>query len=191
MKIRIKRQCSCGCGQITRPGNRWVRGHNARCFSEEAKHKMSLGHIGNTNALGIKPTKATRRKLSLAHEGMKYSEETRLKRSLMQFKYNPNYEYCDEWKDREYIKDLRKNYCENFDCKENYKRLHNHHINLNKRNCRPSNVMTLCTGCHSLLHWKLGRNIDPKDYLTIIRINRITYIHKKTRRKIILRRKLL
>ena len=109
-------------------------------------------------------------------------------------KHHPNDKYCEVWRDREYKDDLRKDYCENVNCKGNYKRLNNHHINLNKKDCKPSNVMTLCRPCHATLHLKLyylnnKRTINHKDYLTIIRKDKITYIHKETRKKIILNRR--
>ena len=146
--------------------------------TKETKRKLSLAKIGNTNGGGNK--------------GKKRSKETVLKVSLSNLKCNPDYKYCDEWKDRQYRKDLRKNYCECADCKGNYKKLEDHHINLNKKDCRPFNIMTLCPRCHTTLHRELElgikKAINHKDYLTIIRQNRITYFHKKTRMKIILKR---
>lgn len=167
MKTKIHRICSCGCGRVTNPGKRWVIGHNN----------------------SYKRSKETRLKMSLAAQNL--PKETRLKISLSKIKYNPDYEYCDEWKDEEYKKDLKKRYCENLDCKEDYNQLTNHHINLNKKDCRPCNIMTLCRNCHASLHGKLGHKkiVNPKNYLIIIRANRIVYIHKKTRKKITLRRK--
>lgn len=173
----IHRRCACGCEGITNPGNRYIWGHNARNMTEETKMEMSLSKVGNTNRLGHKHSKETKRKMALA-----------------QFKCNHNNQYCDAWADKEYKDYLRKNYCENADCKGIYKRLNNHHINLNKKDCRPCNTITLCFPCHMLLHRKLelGKRIkgaNYKDYLTIIRQDHITYIHKETRKRFILRRK--
>jgi len=179
MKTKIHRRCRCGCGEITGLGKRYVQYHHGRCFSKETIRKLSLASMGNTSHLGHKHTK-----------------DTRLKMSLTRLKYDPSYEYCEAWNDREYVKDLRKDYCENADCKGIYKRLGDHHINLNKKDCRPSNIITLCTSCHSILHHQLGRkqfkkgeSVNYKDFLTIIRKDKITYINKKTKKKIIIRRK--
>lgn len=177
--MKIHRRCACGCGGITNPGMKYVWGHNTRCFSKEAKKKKSLALMGNTNGKGAK--------------GKFVSLETRLKLSLANIKHNPDYEYCGAWKDKEYKNDLRKDYCENAECEGNYKKLDNHHINLNKKDCRPSNVMTLCDSCHRTLHNRLyylnnKKRADYKNYLTIIRSDKIIYIHKETKRKIIIRR---
>lgn len=140
---------------------------------KKTRRKISLSSMGNKNGKGNK--------------GFKHSEESKLKMSLTQLaKPHPEDEYCNEWRDKEYKKDLRKDYCENVDCKGNYKLLINHHIDLNKKNCHPSNIMTLCVSCSSTLHCKLQigkrRIVNYKDYLTIIRKDHITYVYKKTRK---------
>lgn len=169
MKTQIKRRCSCGCRQVTYPGNRYVNGHNRHQVkhSKESRRKISLAAMYNINGEGNK--------------GKKRSKEIKLKMSLAMLKCNPNRKYCDGWYDKEYKDDLRKDHCENADCTKINKWLVNHHINLNKKDCRPSNVMTLCNSCHRTLHNRLGLNANYKDYLTINRLDRITYIHKKTR----------
>jgi hypothetical protein len=191
-QIKIRRKCACGCGEITNPGMRWIVGHNARNMSKDTKKKMSLSRIGNKNSLGYKQTEEHKRKVSLAREGIKFSKEHKLNMSLAQLKSHPDDEYCEAWRDREYRKDLRKDYCENIKCKGKYKRLIDHHINLNKKDCKPSNVMTLCNSCHTILHWKLsGKNkTNYKDFITIIKKDRITYIHKETKNKITVFRKI-
>lgn len=177
--IKIKRRCKCGCGRITQTGNKYINGHNAgmkdKNHSKEAKRKISIAGMGNTRA-----------------KGCKHVNEAILKRSISNIKYDPNYPYCDMWKDGEYKKDLRKDYCENVNCRGPSNQLHNHHIDLDKKNCHPKNIMTLCTSCHITLHNKLqdGRHIvvDPKDFITINRPDHITYINKKTRKKIMVRK---
>lgn len=171
MKTKIKHLCACGCRQITGPGRKYINGHNRKGIkpSEETKIKMSLAQMGNANSLGHK-----------------HSKETKQKMALSKIKDNPNYEYCGAWQDKEYKKDLKKDYCENVECKGNYKQLSNHHINLNKFDCKPFNIMTLCSSCSSTLHWKLDsianiRGANHKNYLTINRKDHITYVLKKKR----------
>lgn len=61
--------------------------------------------------------------------------------------------YCDVWLDKEYkqsIKDRDGNICLNPDCwgNCNHLPLHIHHIDYNKKNCDPSNLITLCASCN-------------------------------------------
>lgn len=173
---KIRRRCACGCSGITNYGKRWVDGHYSHRHTQKSRRKMSLSAIGNINGKGNK--------------GLKRSEETKLKMSLSMTKSHPNDEYCEVWRDGEYKKDLKKDYCENEDCKGRTKKLLNHHINLNKKDCRPKNIITFCKSCHTSLHNRLGFRIKHKDYLTIVRSDHITYIHKNTRTKIILKRRI-
>jgi hypothetical protein len=61
--------------------------------------------------------------------------------------------YCQEWKDLEYkqsIKDRDGNKCLNPYCDSSHKEdLTIHHIDYNKKNCRPSNLITVCRSCNS------------------------------------------
>lgn len=62
-----------------------------------------------------------------------------------------NEPYCDAWADREYKQDIleRDNYqCQNLDCWERSKRLMPHHIDYDKKNCHPDNLITLCGSCN-------------------------------------------
>ena len=73
--------------------------------------------------------------------------------------YHPNWKggiscepYCDVWLDKDFkqsIKDRDGNRCLNPDCFGNIHRLSVHHIDYNKKNCDPSNLITLCTSCNS------------------------------------------
>jgi hypothetical protein len=59
--------------------------------------------------------------------------------------------YCPIWKDKEYKKDIKLrdgNRCLNPTCNKKDGRLHIHHIDYNKKNCCPSNVVTLCGSCN-------------------------------------------
>jgi len=59
--------------------------------------------------------------------------------------------YCDIWIDREYKQSIlgRDNYqCQNFDCFGKSKRLVLHHIDYDKKNCHPWNLITLCNSCN-------------------------------------------
>ena len=71
--------------------------------------------------------------------------------------------YCDAWNDLSYKEDikLRDNYeCQNPDCHKTSNRLTIHHIDYNKKNCHPNNLITVCNSCNSRANskreeWKL------------------------------------
>ena len=60
--------------------------------------------------------------------------------------------YCGAWTDKEYKESIRirdNHKCLNPCCKKKSKRLHLHHIDYDKNNCTPQNLVTLCNSCHS------------------------------------------
>ena len=64
-------------------------------------------------------------------------------------KQNP---YCDVWLDQEFKESIKKSHeykCQNPECEGKSEILHIHHIDYNKLNCHPSNLITLCNSCHS------------------------------------------
>ena len=61
--------------------------------------------------------------------------------------------YCDVWLDKDFkqsIKDRDGNRCLNPDCWRNCNHLpmHIHHIDHNKKNCNPNNLITVCNSCN-------------------------------------------
>lgn len=59
--------------------------------------------------------------------------------------------YCIIWLDKDYKKSIkeRDNYtCQNPDCWHTANRLVGHHINYDKKNCHPWNVITICNSCN-------------------------------------------
>ena len=61
--------------------------------------------------------------------------------------------YCDVWRDKEYKRDIRNrdgNMCLNPYCSAiNSCNLVIHHIDYDKKNCRPDNLITICNSCNS------------------------------------------
>ncbi len=60
--------------------------------------------------------------------------------------------YCPIWKDKEYKADIRErdgNKCLNPACTKKDVVLHIHHIDYNKKNCSPSNLITVCRSCNT------------------------------------------
>lgn len=72
---------------------------------------------------------------------------------------NPNWKggiscepYCDVWLDKEFKKSIKqrdKYKCLNPYCIGISKRLTIHHIDYNKKNCSPQNLITICNSCNS------------------------------------------
>lgn len=61
--------------------------------------------------------------------------------------------YCDAWRDKTYKEDIkiRDNYiCQNPYCYKKSNKLSIHHIDYDKKNCHPSNLITVCNSCNSL-----------------------------------------
>jgi len=81
-----------------------------------------------------------------------------------------NGEYCDVWKDKEYREDVlkRDNYkCQSLLCWNNSKRLVRHHIDYDKKNCKPDNLIVLCTSCN--LRANKNREYWEKFYICIMK----------------------
>ena len=60
--------CECGCGQVVRPGRRFVSGHNARVMSDETKEKMSVSRMGHS------VSEETKQRISEAHRGKSFTD---------------------------------------------------------------------------------------------------------------------
>jgi len=60
--------------------------------------------------------------------------------------------YCVVWKDKEYKEDIKYrdgHKCLNPYCSKKNNKLHIHHIDYDKKNCCPSNLITICNSCNS------------------------------------------
>lgn len=87
-----------------------------------------------------------------------------------------NAPYCSEWTRsyKEEIKERDGYKCLNPDCRNNYKRLHVHHIDYTKGICGPDNLITLCDSCNA------RANKDREwhtEWYRIILNNRYNYIY--------------
>jgi hypothetical protein len=134
--------------------------------SHETKEKMSKAHKGEkNNFFGKHHTFKARKKMSKAHKGKKLSEETRKKLSESHrgekgsgWKGGISFEpYSIDW-----TKTLKRSIRErdHYICQVcwNYGNAV-HHIDYNKKNCNPENLITLCILCnlkvnHNRKKWK-------------------------------------
>jgi len=120
--------------------------------------KQSKEHIRNRFKLreGYRHSKETKQKISKANSG----ENNHFSIDIYYGEDNPNWKggitkynpYCKEFTEdyKEYIRERDGNKCLNPDCygQCNHLTLHIHHIDYNKMNCVPKNLITLCHSCN-------------------------------------------
>ena len=147
--------------------------YSCRKHSKETRQKLSKANSGENHPNhGKKASEETKRKMSKTQAGKTHTEESKLKMSILhKGKGNPMYsmsgELCPSWKggisqqdycpvfyDEEYKQDIRDrdgNICLNCGKTEeqNGRKLDVHHIDYDKQNCPPKNLVTVCTSCNS------------------------------------------
>jgi len=142
--------------------------------SEETKIKIGKYHKGKTlskkhrNIISQlhkdkKKSVDHRRKISESRKGIKFSKETKISMSEnhadVSGENNPNWKggiscdsYCQVWSDKEYKESIKERdgyNCLNPLCNHISKKLCLHHIDYNKKNCHPNNLITICLSCNS------------------------------------------
>jgi len=127
----------------------------------ETRKKMSEVQRGNQYWLGKKHTEKSKRKMSKAQLGCKKSKETRLKMSeCKRGAKSPNWQggisflpYPTEWTEslKESIRERDNYVCQlcGIHQDELERNLHIHHIDYNKDNLDPKNLISLCPSCHA------------------------------------------
>lgn len=147
--------------------------------------KMSLARRGNKNTLGYHHTPFTRAKMSEAHKRRwNLSPEAKRTMSLRQLgTKNPNWQdgksfepYNSEFNGelKELIR-LRDSYtcqlCGAPEC-EFYKKLFIHHIDYDKSNCLPTNLVSLCRACNSKVNFHRKQWTEYfRQHLNMMQIN--------------------
>jgi len=139
----------------------WNKGKET---SQDVKQKLSVAHMGK------KHSKETRKKISNSNKGqipwnkgMPLPKETRMRMSKSHTgEKNPNWQggisfnpYPTEWVDllKESIRQRDNYVCQmcgthQDELKSWSKKLDVHHIDYDKDNCDPKNLITLCRNCH-------------------------------------------
>jgi hypothetical protein len=131
------------------------KGKHNKLFSQQWKNKLSESHKGKCLS------KETKRKISEAHKGKIFSKEHRKKLSEAQkgekcrfwqgsIWNNP---YSVDWTD-DLKRAIRKR--DRYTCRICNKEptVCVHHIDYDKLNCNPNNLITLCSRCHAKTNYK-------------------------------------
>lgn len=160
--------CKCGCMGFACSGNMFINGHNKSTLDRHVPDDVRVKISNTLKASGIMSevmkrnwqNSEYRKKAIESRRGVPLSDEHKLKMSIAKLgerHWNwkggiTNQQYCEVWSDKvfeEYILE-RDNYeCKNPEClKRPYKRLTRHHINYDKKNCSPDNLIVLCNSCN-------------------------------------------
>ncbi len=143
-------------------------GFYGKSHSNETRKKLSEAQKGKNKGKipwnkGIPLSNEQREQISRVHKGKKLSEwhKKRLIEGRKRFvgKLAPRWNggisfelYGFQWKRdlKEKIRDRDNFTCQLCGRKEYYfqRRFHVHHIDYNKKNCKPTNLITLCINCH-------------------------------------------
>ena len=218
--IMKQNECQCGCGELVKPGNRYILGHSQRgkTPSIETRQRMSIGHAdmrGEKNPFyGKQHTDETKNKIGFANSGVLVGDNNPnwiggKPRRICEFcgklfqSYNcQKTRFCSKkceaawqktqlgeknnaWKGgksfepyglefnnqlKELIR-IRDNYkCQICNKPEIYEQgnLSTHHIDYDKNNSMPDNLISLCRKCHS----KTNGNRSYWQKLFVARIQR-------------------
>jgi 5-methylcytosine-specific restriction endonuclease McrA len=117
-----------------------------RKLSIEVRNNMSIGKLGNKNTLGHKHTKETRDKMSQAQ--IKRVKEGRCHLWKGGISFTP---YPVDWTRtlRRSIRERDSYECQMCGAPQEDRAWDIHHIDYDKENCDPNNLITLCHACHS------------------------------------------
>lgn len=168
--------------------------HTGKKFSIESRAKMSQAQKGRIISpehclkisiakTGTKMSAETRQKISCALKNRIFSAETRKKISEArkgkrcgtdhyQWRGGPSIRgYCWVWHNTEFKESIRQR--DNYQCQNPYcwnksitRKLDIHHIDYNRKNCHPLNLITLCRSCN--IRANTNRNYWENLYQNII-----------------------
>lgn len=125
--------------------------HKGVKLSDVTKDKMRKRMIGNKNTLGVFPSKDTRKKMSEAQ--IKRVEEGRNHLWKGGISFEP---YSIDWSRtlRRSIRERDEYQCQMCGAPQEDRALDVHHIDYDKTNCDPKNLIALCHTCHSKTNTK-------------------------------------
>ncbi len=154
--------CKCGCkNNVT--WCKWRKQWNN--FLPYHQSKENQYSIGCTHTKEWKKERSKQMMGNQYAKGYIFTEKQRM--GLWNWKGGIAAEpYCDVWLDKEYKEDIRirdNHTCQNSDCWKNCNHLTLclHHIDNNKKNCHPSNLISICRSCNARAE---GGKEFPKQY---------------------------
>ncbi len=162
LKEEIKpKLCACGCGEYTKPGNTFIYGHRNKGDLHPLTGRKQTDEHNRNISLGNKGKKRSKEHCKNTSKGMKkYFEdpEALIRASCAQqcikredwkgfISQEP---YCDVWTKeyKDFIKERDEWKCLNPKCRKTSKTICAHHIDYNKKNCEPWNIITVCMSCN-------------------------------------------
>ena len=166
--------CNCGCGEVVK--NKYKTGHAQRRPEERLKRSKIATRINTGRVLSLE----SKQKIALSLLGTKHTEQTKQKMSDFwtgknlgrlntYWKGKGGSKYGSKWTDRlkRQIKQRDNFECQNLNCTKNFKSLEVHHIDKNKQNNNPTNLITLCSSCHKLYHFDTIQLQFKKDIMEV------------------------
>ena len=139
--------------------------HLGKKLSEETKKKLSDSHKGKTPTKGKhwKLSEETKMRIGLANKGKTRTEEqkqemSRIRKGLLAGEKHPNWMggksfelYTVDWTEtlRVSIRERDRYICKTCGKKQGDIAHDIHHIDYDKKNCNPDNLITLCHSCHT------------------------------------------
>jgi len=190
-------RCACGCGGLIELKSYhkyygipiYISGHNTlnKKYSEETKKKISESKKGKNRPLfsdewkenisnSMKGKNKGRKRPDIDGSNHPIHKRDVFGKNNSNWKGGISYEpYCQVWSDKEFkdsIKERDKYRCLNPTCEHKSNRLCIHHIDYNKKNCDPENLLTLCNSCNARangnrLFWQqlFSSIVNNKDYI--------------------------
>lgn len=151
--------CKYGCGKQAKyqlKNNSWCCSkYHAQCTTVRRKSANNNARYWKEK----KRSKKTRKKIK--ENNVKYwlGKKRNKQSEIMIGENNPNWKggidcepYCDIWLDKEYKDSIKKrdgNKCLNPDCWRTSEIICLHHINYNKKDCHPLNLISVCNSCNA------------------------------------------
>src|ERR1035437_9470637 len=149
-------------GTFKKGNKSWNEGKKRPPFSKEWIEKLRVAHLGNKSHTGEKHDDAYKKRMSEATKGIPKSEEMKSKmrgaKSLL-WKGGISFEpYSLDWTStlRKSIRERDHYLCRICGVSQGDNAHDVHHIDYNKKNCNPINLIVLCHPCHS----KTNQNRD-------------------------------
>lgn len=154
--------CQCGCEELASPGSRFIQGHNTRSIKPKRPERCECGcgkaansgrrfikNHQNRNAASIARISATLKEgyasgriVQWNTGGVAWNKGIGLEPLHSPMFHNPDF--------RVFIFELNGHKCNEQDCEHKSTVLHIHHIDYDRFNDNPANLIVLCNICHGV-----------------------------------------